>query len=84
MNSLCPDSTRYAEDCQWPSERGIDDFFDSFSEAKARTEELIKEFIEDFGEDIIEYATKADPVAVMYNGEVTAYAFIEEVKEKKK
>ena len=44
--------------------------YPSFDEAEKRTKELIDEFISDYGEDMIEYATKESPVAVMYNGDV--------------
>ena len=37
---------------------------------------LIKEFIDDYGEDYIEHATKKNPVAVMGNGDVTGYVYI--------
>ena len=53
--------------------------FDSFEEALKRTELIIEKFIEDYGEDIIEEATKEEPVAIMCNGEVIEYAFIVEV-----
>lgn len=55
--------------------------YPSFDEAEKRTKELIDEFISDYGEDMIEYATKESPVAVMYNGDVTAYAYIKEVSK---
>ena len=59
------------------------EIFNSFSEAKQRSEEIIEEFIEDYGEDWIEHATKEEPTAIMFNGEVTAYAYIIEVKNEK-
>ena len=52
---------------------------DSFEEALKKTEIIIEKFIEDFGEDTIEKATKENPVTVMYNGDITEYAFIVEV-----
>ena len=50
--------------------------FPSFAKAKERSEEIIKEFIDDYGEDYIEHATKKNPVAVMGNGDVTGYVYI--------
>ena len=47
-----------------------------FSKAIERSEEIIKEFIDDYGEDYIEHATKKNPVAVMGNGDVTGYVYI--------
>lgn len=55
--------------------------FDSFEKALKKTEAIIEKFIEDYGEDVIEKATKEAPVAIMFNGEVTAYAFIVEVSD---
>lgn len=52
------------------------DLFDSFSKALAHTELIIKKFEDEYGVDIIEEATIDNPVAVMFNGEVTAYAYI--------
>ena len=49
------------------------ELFSSFAKAKERSEEIIKEFIDDYGEDYIEHATKKNPVAVMGNGDVTGY-----------
>ena len=48
------------------------ELFSSFAKAK----EIIKEFIDDYGEDYIEHATKKNPVAVMGNGDVTGYVYI--------
>ena len=55
------------------------ELFNSYDEAERRIQEIIEEFIELYGEDIIEYATPKKPVAIMFNGEVTAYAYIEKV-----
>lgn len=55
------------------------DLFETFDEALERTKQLAEDFIEEYGEDIIEYATESNPVTVMYNGEVTAYAYIQKV-----
>ena len=55
--------------------------YPSFEQAEIRTRELIDDFVELYGEDMIEYATKESPVAVMYNGDVTAYAYIKEVSK---
>ena len=52
------------------------ELFSSFAKAKERSEEIIKEFIDDYGEDYIEHATKNNPVAVMGNGDVTGYVYI--------
>ena len=38
------------------------ELFSSFAKAKERSEEIIKEFIDDYGEDYIEHATKKNPV----------------------
>lgn len=46
------------------------------NESFLRSEEIIKEFIDDYGEDYIEHATKKNPVAVMGNGDVTGYVYI--------
>ena len=48
------------------------ELFSSFAKAKERSEEIIKEFIDDYGE----HATKKNPVAVMGNGDVTGYVYI--------
>lgn len=58
------------------------ELFPHFDDAKKRTEELIKEFVEEYGEDYIEHASKENPVAIMFNGEVTGYAYIKKVSEK--
>jgi len=55
------------------------ELFNSYDEAEKRTQEIIKEFIEIYDEDFTKYATPKDPVAIMFNGEVTAYAYIKEV-----
>ena len=57
------------------------ELFSTFEEAEKRTRDIAAQFIEEYGEDIIEYATVSNPVAVMFNGEVTAYAYIVKVKE---
>ena len=61
-----------------PKMRSLE-LFNSYDEAEKRTQRIINEFIETYGEDSIEYATPEDPVAIMFNGEVTAYAYIEKV-----
>ena len=53
----------------------------SFDEALKKTEIIIEKFIEDYGKDVIEKATKESSVAIMFNGEVTAYAYITEVSD---
>ena len=55
------------------------ELFNSFDDAEIRTREIIFKFIEEYGDDVIEYASKEDPVAIMYNGDVTAYVYIKEV-----
>ena len=55
------------------------ELFNSYDEAEKRTQEIIKEFIEEYGEDLTVYATPQKPVAIMFNGEVTAYAYIKKV-----
>ena len=52
------------------------ELFSSFDKARERSEEIIKEFVDDYGEDYIEHATKKNPVAVMGNGDVTGYIYI--------
>lgn len=56
--------------------------FSSFDKALERSEEIIEEFIDKYGRDEIVHATEKKPVAVMYNGEVTAYAYIVKVDVK--
>ena len=58
------------------------ELFETFDEALERTKQIAEDFIADYGEDIIEYATESNPVTVMFNGEVTAYAYIQKVSEK--
>ena len=55
------------------------ELFNSYDEAKKRTQEIVKEFIENYDEDYIQYATPEKPVTIMSNGEVTSYAYIEKV-----
>ena len=57
------------------------ELFPTFVEAEKRTREIVEKFIEEYGEDYVEYATEKRPVAIMFNGDVIAYAFIEKVKE---
>ena len=57
------------------------ELFPTFDEAEKRTREIVEKFIEEYGEDYVEYATEKRPVAIMFNGDVIAYAFIEKVKE---
>lgn len=57
------------------------EMFGSYEEAQKRSQEIVEEFIEDYGEDFIQYATENEPVAIMYNGDVTGYAFIQKVKD---
>ena len=55
------------------------ELYPTYEDAEKRTREIVSEFIDEYGEDDIEYATEDDPVTVMYNGEVTGFAFIERV-----
>lgn len=57
------------------------ELFDTFDEAKDRTEELADVFIEEYGEEYIEHATVRRPVAIMSNGETIGYAFIQKVEQ---
>lgn len=51
----------------------------AYEEAEQRVHEIVTEFIDEYGEDDIEYGTESKPVTIMYNGEVTGYAFIEKI-----
>lgn len=51
----------------------------TYEEAEQRTRDIASEFNGEYGEDFTQHATKKKPVAVMYNGEVTGYAFIQKV-----
>ncbi len=68
---------------QFPDEQDPEiqslELYPTYEEAEQRSREIVSEFINEYGEDQIEYATVDDPVTVMYNGEVTGYAFIEKV-----
>lgn len=55
------------------------ELYPTYEEAEQRTREIVKESIEEYGEDDIEYATEKKHVAIMYNGEVTGFAYIEKV-----
>lgn len=55
------------------------ELFGSFAEAVERSEELMVQFREDYGEEYFEHATERKPVAIMFNGEVTEYAYIAKV-----
>ena len=57
------------------------ELFPTFDEAANRTKAIIETFIEEYGEDYIQTATKEEPIAIMSNGEVVEYAYIVEVKE---
>jgi len=65
-----------------PKLKGVE-FFKTFEQAKKKTEELIKVFFDEYGEDSEEEASPENPVAVACNGEVTWFGFIEEVKDTK-
>lgn len=54
------------------------ELFTSFDKAVERSEEIIKEFIDEYGEDYIQHATKKKPVAIMGNGDLTGYVYIVE------
>lgn len=55
------------------------ELFGSFAEAVERSEELMVQFREDYGEEYFEHAAERKPVAIMFNGEVTEYAYIAKV-----
>ena len=55
------------------------ELYSTYEEAEQRTHEIVTDFIDEYGEDDIEYGTESNPVTIMYNGEVTGYAFIEKV-----
>lgn len=52
----------------------------SFDEARQRSDVLMNEFHEQYGEDIYERATEERPLAVSSNGEVVWRAYIAEAK----
>lgn len=55
---------------------------DSFDKAKIRSDELMKVFFDEYGEDYGREATPKRPIAEAYNGEVVWFAYISEIKEK--
>ena len=58
------------------------ELYPTYEKAEQRTREIVEEFIDDFGEDFIEYGTADYPVTVMENGgEVISYVFIEKVSD---
>ena len=54
------------------------ELFPSFEKAMERSEQIIEEFVNDYGEEYIKYPTKDNPVAIMENGDVTGYVYIVE------
>ena len=56
------------------------ELFPSFDKARERSEEIIKEFVDDYGEDYIEHTTKENSVAIMSNGDVTGFVYIVETQ----
>lgn len=52
--------------------------YSSFEKAIERSEEIIKDFIENYGGEYIEHATKENPMAIMSNDEVDGYVYIVE------
>ncbi len=56
------------------------ELFSSFDEAVERSEEIIKEFKEEYDIDYVEHATREKPVTIMDNGEVTGYVYIVETQ----
>lgn len=54
------------------------ELFSTFEKAVERSEEIIKEFVDDYGEDYIEHATKERPIAIMGNDDMTGYVYIVE------
>lgn len=59
------------------------ELFSSFKEALHRSETLIDEFKNEYGEYYIQHANEEDMVAIMSNGDVVAYAFIKKIIENK-
>lgn len=55
------------------------ELYPTYEEAEQRSREIVSEFINEYGEDYTEYASEDEPVAIMYNGEVTGYAFVQKV-----
>ncbi|EID86347.1 hypothetical protein MSI_06980 [Treponema sp. JC4] len=67
-------------DVQDPTMQGIE-LFDTFQEAQSRSEELINDFNENYGEDYSESASEKNPVAIASNGEVTWRGYIVEIQK---
>ena len=65
--------------CQDPIMKSLE-LFSSFEETAKRSEEIIKEFEEDYGIDYVEHATRENPVTVIGNGEVSGYVYIVETQ----
>ena len=69
----------------FPDEQNLNlvslELFSTFEEAKKRTYEIADEFSEEYGIDDIEYATEENPVTIMFNGEITGYAYIQKVSK---
>lgn len=69
----------------FPDEQNLNlvslELFSTFEEAKKRTYEIADEFSEEYGIDDIEYATEESPVTIMFNGEITAYAYIQKISK---
>ena len=60
-------------DDQDPEMKSLE-LYPTYEEAEQRSREIVLEFIEEYGEGQIEYATEDNPVTVMYNGEVTGFS----------
>ena len=68
---------------QYPEEQNPEmrslELYPTYEKAEQRVRELVTEFINEYGEDYIEYGTDKKPLTIMYNGEVTGYAFVQKV-----
>ena len=67
-------------DCQDYVIEGAE-LFERFEDAKLRSDELIANFIEEYGDDYSEMATEKEPMAYAGNGDVTRRIYIREIKE---
>ena len=63
-----------------PEMQGIE-LFDTFKEAQSRSDELINDFNENYGEDYNESASEKSPVAIASNGDVTWRGYIVEIQK---
>ena len=63
-----------------PELEGVE-FFNSFEQAKKRSDELIQVFFDEYGELDKEEATLENPKAMAYTDDVTWYGFIKEIED---